>query len=338
MKTSKYIINTQKTDIGDIPVVQADLSFKDHLGSLFMRLNIGRSKYKIEPGVYSIGNPDKSSPVLVTANYKLTFDSLRKELVDLNTWILVLDTKGINVWCAAGKGTFGTEELIQRIQITGIMDIIDHNILILPQLGAPGISAHKVKELTGTTIKYGPVRAADIKEYINNNYIATKEMRQVKFDLKDRVILTPVEMSIVLPAALIIIILIVLLKLFDVIDLIAYILPFAGAVFVGTVLTPVLLPVVPFRAFSLKGGTLGSIWAILYVILIADLANIILSLLTYLLLLSPISAFLALNFTGASTYASPSGVKKEIKTGIPIMIVSAAFGLVLLILQITEII
>jgi len=32
-----------------------------------------------------------------------------------NLWILILDTKGVNVWCAAGKGTFGTEELVFRI-------------------------------------------------------------------------------------------------------------------------------------------------------------------------------------------------------------------------------
>ena len=52
----------------------------------------------------------------VTANYKLSFDALRSQLADLDAWILVLETNGINVWCAAGKGTFGTDELVHRIR------------------------------------------------------------------------------------------------------------------------------------------------------------------------------------------------------------------------------
>ena len=61
-----------------------------------------------------VGAPDADSPVLVTANYKMTVDLLRRELAGLNAWLLVLDTRGINVWCAAGKGTFGTGEVIRR--------------------------------------------------------------------------------------------------------------------------------------------------------------------------------------------------------------------------------
>ena len=56
------------------------------------------------------------SPVLVSANYKLSFDCLRSELTGFNAWMLVLDTRGVNVWCSAGKGTFGTNEIVGRVQ------------------------------------------------------------------------------------------------------------------------------------------------------------------------------------------------------------------------------
>jgi CO dehydrogenase/acetyl-CoA synthase gamma subunit (corrinoid Fe-S protein) len=71
---------------------------------------------------------------------------------------LILDTKGINVWCAAGKGTFGTDELVSRISKTGLSKIILHRKLVLPQLGAPGVSAHEVTKQTGFSVVYGPVR------------------------------------------------------------------------------------------------------------------------------------------------------------------------------------
>ena len=105
--------------------------------------------YTIDPGLYALGRPDEHSPVLVTANYKMSFDRLREALPGMNAWILVLDTKGINVWCASGKGTFGTEELVGRLESNGLSRVVAHRELILPQLSGPGIAAHLVKKLSG---------------------------------------------------------------------------------------------------------------------------------------------------------------------------------------------
>lgn len=112
--------------------VSTTLTFKDRLGGWKVRWGIGRMTYKVNPGLYAVGQPDATSPVLVSANYKLTFDALRKELVGLDCWLLILDTKAVNVWCAAGKGTFGTSELVERIQKTGLGTVVTHRKLILP--------------------------------------------------------------------------------------------------------------------------------------------------------------------------------------------------------------
>ena len=103
-----------------IPQVSTELVLKDFLGAVRVRCGIRRDNYRVDPGLYAVGSPDTSSDVFVTANYKLTFDNVRKNLTGLNGWILVLDTKGVNVWCAAGKGTFGTKELVKRIQIVSL--------------------------------------------------------------------------------------------------------------------------------------------------------------------------------------------------------------------------
>ncbi|RXM20875.1 acetyl-CoA synthase subunit gamma, partial [Citrobacter sp. AAK_AS5] len=81
-----------------------------------VRWNIKRMDYRVAPGLYAVGEPTADSPVLVTANYKLTFDGLRSELGGVDAWMLVLDTLGVNVWCAAGKGTFSTAELARRVR------------------------------------------------------------------------------------------------------------------------------------------------------------------------------------------------------------------------------
>lgn len=120
MNGKEIALDSIDTPIGKIPIVPTFLNFNDKLDAWKVRWTIGRMNYTVEPGIYAVGNPTADSPVLVSANYKLSFDLLRKELQDLDAWILVLDTNGINVWCAAGKGTFGTDELIAKIAETDL--------------------------------------------------------------------------------------------------------------------------------------------------------------------------------------------------------------------------
>lgn len=94
-----------------------------------------RSHHRVKPGLYKLGDPIQESLVFVSANYTLSFDVLRSSLKGIDCYILVLDTKGINVWCAAGKGTFDTLELVHRIEMTKLFEVVKHHTIILPQLG-----------------------------------------------------------------------------------------------------------------------------------------------------------------------------------------------------------
>jgi len=137
------------------------LDRKNRRDHIMARLGYHRFSHLVEPGLYSLGSPSPVSPVFVTANYTLSFDALRTSIKGIDAYILVLDTKGINVWCAAGKGTFGTAEVIGRVQEAELAQVVSHRRLILPQLGAPGVSAHEVQKQTGFRVDYGPVRAAE---------------------------------------------------------------------------------------------------------------------------------------------------------------------------------
>lgn len=324
-----------KVTDNNIETVSTHLTFKDTLGTWKVRWGIGRMTYTINPGLYAVGDPDEASPVLVSANYKLTFDSLRKELFDLDCWLLILDTKGVNVWCAAGKGTFGTAELVSRIEKTGLSEIVTHHKLILPQLGAVGVSAHEVKKQSGFSVEYGPVRASDIKEYLSSGHRATEEMRTVKFTTMDRLVLTPIEFVSAAKKSLLIFGVLFLLNLFaarpfGLQDSIIY----TGAVITGAVLTPILLPIIPGRAFAWKGWLLGFIWTVCMVWLFDWFsAGAWMLAAGYIFALPSVSAYLAMNFTGSSTYTSFSGVTKEMKTAIPLIIISVAVGAVLLLVK-----
>ncbi|EGW36302.1 mercury methylation corrinoid protein HgcA [Desulfosporosinus sp. OT] len=316
------------------------LTFNDVVGTWKARWGINRMNYTVEPGLYSVGKPNRNSPVLVSANYKMSFDSLRKELDGVEAWILVLDTKGINVWCAAGKGTFGTQELLNRIAVVQLEKVVSHSTVIVPQLGAPGISAHVVAKFSGFKVVYGPVRARDLKEFIQLGMKATREMRTVKFTTYDRLVLTPVELVGTFKVSLMIFGVLFLLNLlglgpFGLVDFYGYM----GSVLVGCVLTPVLLPLIPGRAFAWKGWMLGFIWAIIVNVLngwnewTAVPQYSILKALGYILILPSVAAFLAMNFTGASTFTSFSGVLKEMRKAVPAIIISLVLGIILLLVN-----
>lgn len=306
------------------------LTFRDTLGGVLVRFDIGRNNYRVQSGLYACGSPDHTASVLVTSNYKLTFDSVRKELHGQNLWILVLDTHGVNVWCAAGKGTFGTEELLHRIKATKLSSVVSHRQLILPQLGASGIAAHKVRAASGFNVTYGPVYARDIPAYLANGKMKTDKMKRVEFRLLDRLSVSPVEIAHAWPLVLITSAVAMLLSLpLDSQSLHRFYfsgLSLTGGVLAGTILFPALLPFLPFRSFSAKGAILGALWALACAYITGFLT---LKGLPTMLMTIPLVSFLSMNFTGASTFTCQKGAELEVKKGIPLMLLFALAGILL---------
>ena len=310
---------------GQIPRIATRLTSADILGRWQMRWGFGRARYSIAPGLYAIGTPSGDSPVLVTANYKMTFDIVRRDLHNHEAWLLVLDTKGINVWCAAGKGTFGTEEIVRQVQRTSLTQLVNHRCLILPQLGAPGVAAHKVSKACGFKIVYGPVRSSDLPEFLERGQQATPAMRRVTFGIAERLVLTPVELINMWQQILWSILALVILG-----GIGPQIFSFsatatrggaavaAGLVglLTGAVVTPVLLPWLPGRAFAVKGAVAGLATGFCGALLFAAALNW-LDTLALIMVIAAIASWCAMHFTGSSSFTSPSGVEKEMRQAIP---------------------
>jgi hypothetical protein len=314
--------------IPQIMTTTSSLTLADRWDHVLARWGYRRGDHRVPPGLYALGAPASNAPVFVTANYTLSFDALRTALRGVDGYILVLDTNGVNVWCAAGKGTFGTEEVVRRVEAAGLRDVVTHRRLILPQLGAPGVAAHEVKRQTGFSVSYGPVRAADLSEYLETG-TATPEMREVRFTLWDRLVLIPIELvHVVLPALVAALLLGVLAGPLAAIAAVSAILS-------GAALFPILFPWLPSRDFSVKGFVLGGAIASIFAVLAwvgsgqAPVAQRLAWILAYLLAMPPVTAYLALNFTGATPFTSRSGVKREMATYIRPMAVLFASGTLL---------
>ena len=333
------------TEVGSVPRVRASLIPRDRLGTFRVRSGIGRDNYRVAPGLYAVGNPTPASPMLVTANYKLSFDRLRSVLPGRDAWILVLDTHGINVWCAEGKGTFGTNELVRRVKAAALDRIVSHRTLIVPQLGATGVSAHLVRRLCGFRVVYGPVRAEDLPAFLDAGMQALPEMRRVRFGLRDRVVLVPFEVlsggryALLAAAALLLLgglnphgYALAGVGTAGLVAAISVLCTFLSAAILG----PMLLPLLPGRAFSVKGAALGvaGVAGVAGILAVrgsspAGLHNVWMHGAAWALIVPAISSFVVMTFTGCTTFTSLSGVKREMRFAVPAQVAAAAIGLCL---------
>jgi hypothetical protein len=315
--------------------VSTRLDRSDRLGALRVRLGFGRDRYRILPGLYAVGSPGADSPILVSANYKLSFDALRRELGGLDLWVLVIDTKGVNVWCAAGKGSFGTAELVAKLGRCRLDEIVSHRELILPQLGAAGVSGPELRRLSGFRAIWGPVRARDLPAFLAAGKKKTPSMSRVSFGLGERLLLAPIEVVHAWPYLLAALGLGLLAGLPFGPGWVARSLSVAGllvgSVLTGAALFPALLFVLPSRSFAIKGAFLGLLWGGLLswaLHLPPGLAS------GLCLISSALVAWIGLNFTGSTTFTSPSGAAKEVeRTMLPAAIGTGA-GLVVAALSI----
>jgi len=334
-----WILGTLDTPVGVVPRVDTRLRLADHLGTWRVRWGIGRMRYRVDPGLYAVGRPTAESPVLVSANYKMSFDKLRSQLAGIDAWVLVLDTRGVNVWCSAAKGTFGTDELVGRVKANRLDEIVSHRTLVLPQLAAPGVAAHQVKNRCGFRVVYGPVRAADLPAFLANGMKATPRMREVTFPFLDRVALVPIELVRWAKYAVLLAVVLLLLAGLGpegyswrrVAEIGAFSAGLLLAVYVASnILGPALLPWLPGRALSLKGACLGLAF-------VAALAGAFLlglgptesraACLGWGLLIPAVASFITMSFVGSTTYTSLSGVRREMWIAIPLQAIAAVAGI-----------
>jgi len=293
--------------------------------------------YLVPPGLYAVGDPGPADPVLVTANYRMSYDIVRQSLAGRNVWLLVLETCGINVWCAAGKGTFGTDELVGRIAATRLGDVVSRREIFLPILGAAGVAAHEVRTRSGFTVRYATLRAADIPAFLDNGMTATPAMGELTFTVMERLVLIPVELVAAARVSAPVVLVLLLggwrgAGEFSLFRLLEPVLAYLGSVLAGCVVTPLLLPWLPTRSFAVKGGVAGLAWAAVWFWLAGGEWWNASTTAASFLLLPAVAAFLALNFTGSTPFTSRSGVKKEMRLALPVMVTALLVGSILLVM------
>ena len=292
----------------------------DRLADAVAYLSLYMTFLRVDPGLYRVGSPGPGSPLLVTANFKLTFNLVRGALAGLDAYLLVVDTRGVNVWCAAGAGKFSTREVALSHRAFRLAEVPHREPAVLPQLAAPGVAKHKLRGEFGIAAAYGPVYARDVGAYVAAGYRKTPAMRRVDWGLARRLEVTA--FFALLNAAAAALPLAVFHRLYS---------PLAvAAVAAISFLVGVLFPWLPTRLHAVKGLAAGAITAVPLILYKWWAGAGGRTLAAWAVFLAFAGILLGLEFSGNTPVASPSQMRQEFKPGlIALGALAVAFTLIL---------
>lgn len=132
----------------------------------------------VRSGLYRIGNPTHDSPLFLTSNFYMTFKQVVKALQGRHCWLMVEDTEGWNVWCAADASIFSAEKAAALMRAYDGDNLFNHKTIVVPRLG--GRIAQRLSELTGWRVIKGPIEARDLPAFIEGGLVTTRPMRSLR--------------------------------------------------------------------------------------------------------------------------------------------------------------
>jgi NAD-dependent dihydropyrimidine dehydrogenase PreA subunit len=141
----------------------------------------------VRTGVRVVGRPHADSPVFLTGNYDLTVRRVLRALRGLDAYLVVANSRGVNVWCASSGGHLTTHQAITALKVAGLEKLVGHREVIFPQLAATGVEGKEVRRRTGWIVRFGPADAKDIPAYLAAGKEKAEAMRRVGFSWRERI-------------------------------------------------------------------------------------------------------------------------------------------------------
>lgn len=268
---------------------------------LFMRT------FAIKPGLYHIGELDENAPLFVTANCYLTVFLLARRLRNKKIRLLIIDTKGINVWCSAGKGQFSANEIIEKAAKWGLLAGKGRIKMVLPKFSLSGVNLDELRK-NGIVPIIGPLYAKDVPAFLEKEKLRNQTDDVVQFGLKSRAFTalpTAIQFFYYFLGAYVI--------------SMGYVIP--GMIWIATGLAfiyPLLFPWLPGKLFAVKGLFLALLVSILNFLIHYGSVKEQLPLTIFIF---ATSVFIALSYTGNSAVSNYTSVRKETARFLPVVVI-----------------
>jgi len=151
-------------------IVLSDFQGESLFPLLVERLNIYTDPQRplaTTQGIYEIGSPNESSPVLITSSFSLTYFIVSGEIETskVPSYLLVMDTEGLSVMTSWAAGKFVADAIGPFVKKSEVWDKVKHHKLVVPGYIAAE-SGGLEEELPGWEILIGPREGAHIPAYL----------------------------------------------------------------------------------------------------------------------------------------------------------------------------
>ena len=160
------------------------LTIEDHGGETWLplctlRQNIYTDPQKplqMQPGIYSIGEPNAQSPLVVTSNFSLTYFIVSTELeaTGLACHLAVVDSEGLSVLTAWAAGKFSGDRVAKSLRAMQATERVSHRTAIIP--GYVSVISGELEDALGDGwhVLVGPQEASDLGPFFRDVWGAAR--------------------------------------------------------------------------------------------------------------------------------------------------------------------
>jgi acetyl-CoA decarbonylase/synthase complex subunit gamma len=148
------------------------------LPQLIWRFNLytdPRKPVSVEAGVRTFGRPDRTSPVLITTNYALTFFTVESDIkaANIDCYLIVVDTGGLSVESAVAGRYFTADSIAASLKSSDAENLVSHKTLIIPGLAAR--LSGDTEDTTGWKILVGPKDSSGLPQFLREHWPPSSE-------------------------------------------------------------------------------------------------------------------------------------------------------------------
>ncbi len=143
---------------------------------LTVRQNIYTDPQKpiqVESKVYTVGEVNDKSPVLVTTNFSITYFTVEGDVesAKVPAYIVAVDTEGTSVMTAWAAEKFNAEIIAKTIKDLNVENLVSHRKIVVPG-GVAVLSGKLEEELAGWKVMVGPRESAGISSWFKTFWTA----------------------------------------------------------------------------------------------------------------------------------------------------------------------
>lgn len=138
----------------------------------------------LAPGLYTLGSPAGTTPLLITGNSRHTHNFLKRFLAPLGVRVLAVDTGGVDVYSALAAGGWSLDRIGQGLEKLESEMVEPQALLPYPVWEVLGDG--EIEGLAGWRIRPGPADARHLPAFLARGRELTDDLKTMRFPWEDR--------------------------------------------------------------------------------------------------------------------------------------------------------